>query len=270
MTPCTRSTAVIALILCMALPARGQQFLLYTPQPSTSGQTPSQDGILVQEIEIQKGDTLSALSRKFSGRGMYYPQILLFNSIKNPNLIYTGDTLRIPLSHHEPHDASRTDAKPEKPSHKPKASRVKKPRVRTVAQPPVRQSTGPAPILSPSTELSLSDLKSGGSGKNGASRLKKKAAVPATKSQPLEYPVATDSSTPLPEAQTSASTTSPAAVSAPTGQELFEAAVKSYRQDDCRTALEQFDRYLADNSGSPLAADANLYKAECYLKLSAQ
>ena len=56
----------------------------------------------------------------------------------------------------------------------------------------------------------------------------------------------------------------------PDAQKLFETAVKAYRQDDCRTALELLDRYLADNSGSPLAADATLYKAECYLKLSVQ
>lgn len=271
---CTRSTTVIAaLILCMALPSWGQQYL-YAPQPVTSGQTPpSQDGILVQEIEIQKGDTLSALSRKFSGHGTYYPQILLFNSIKNPNLIYAGDTLKVPLSHDEPHGINRTDIKPTKTSHKHKASRLKKAHLKTGTQPPVRQSTGPSPISSPNTELSLSDLKSGGSRKIGAVRLKKKSAVPARKSQPAEYPVATESttpSTPLPAAQERASTTSPAADTAPTGQKLFEAAVRSYRRDDCRTALEQFDRYLADNSGSPLAADANLYKAECYLKLSAQ
>ncbi len=62
----------------------------------------------------------------------------------------------------------------------------------------------------------------------------------------------------------------PVPAAAPDAQKLFETAVKAYRQDDCRTALELLDRYLADNSGSPLAADATLYKAECYLKLSAQ
>lgn len=263
MTPCTRSTIVIAaLILCMALPAWSQQYLLYAPQPAPPGQkTSSPDGILVQEIEIQKGDTLSALSRKFSGRGTYYPQILLFNSIKNPNLIYTGDTLKIPLSHDEPHDVNSTDIKPtKKTSHKhKKASGGKKT--------PVRQSTS-----RPSTELSLSDLKRGGAGKSGTGGPKKKSAVAAKKSQPVEPPVVTDSSPPLTETQKSTSTTSPAAESAATitGQKLFEAAVTSYRQDDCRTALELFDRYLEDNSDSPLAADATLYKAECYLKLSAQ
>ncbi len=62
----------------------------------------------------------------------------------------------------------------------------------------------------------------------------------------------------------------PVPVAVPDAQKLFETAVKAYRQDDCRTALELLDRYLADNSGSPLAADATLYKAECYLKLSVQ
>jgi outer membrane protein assembly factor BamD (BamD/ComL family) len=57
---------------------------------------------------------------------------------------------------------------------------------------------------------------------------------------------------------------------AASGQKLFESAVKAYRQDDCHAALELLDRYLADHSGSPLAADATLYKADCYLKLSAQ
>ncbi len=62
----------------------------------------------------------------------------------------------------------------------------------------------------------------------------------------------------------------PVPTAVPDAQKLFETAVKAYRQDDCRTALELLDRYLADNSGSPLAADATLYKAECYLKLSVQ
>jgi len=82
MTSRTGRTIVIALFTCMALPAWGQQYLLYTPQRLPSGQKrATQEGILVQEIEVQKGDTLYALSRKFGGRGMYFPQILLFNSI---------------------------------------------------------------------------------------------------------------------------------------------------------------------------------------------
>lgn len=263
MTPCTRGTLlIITLTLYMALPARGQQYLLYAPQPAPSGQrVPAQEGILVQEIEIQKGDTLYGLSRKFNGRGMYYPQILLFNSIKNPNLIYTGNTLKMPLAHKESHGSGKTDSTSTGAAHTPKISDDKKTPPPSEIQPPARQSTGSSPTTSRDTELSLNDLKRTGAGKIGASRPRKKSATPAKIRQPLEYPVALD-----PAAQKSASIPSPEAV----GQKLFESAVTSYHRGNYRTALEQFDRYLADNSGSPLAADANLYKAECYLKLSAQ
>ena len=256
MTPCTRRTTVIAFIICMALPAWGQQYLLYTPQPVTSGQkTSSQEGVLVQEIVIQKGDTLYGLSSKFSGRGMYFSQILLFNSIKNPNLIYTGNTLRVPVSQKGAPDSKLSATKPYGASHKPKAE----------AQPAARRTAGSSPVSAPSTELSLSDLKTVEKSKSGTSRPNRKTPVRAPKIQAFESPAVTPPLSQLPTAHASA----PAA-EATTGQKLFEAAAKAYRQDDCRTALELLDRYLADNSGSLLAADANLYKADCYLKLSAQ
>ena len=254
----------------MAPPAWGQQYLLYTPQPVPSGQkAASQDGILVQEIEIQKGDTLYALSRRFSGRGMYFPQILLFNSIKNPNLIYAGDTLKVPLAQKEAAASDRIDAKPAGGSPRPQASGDRKPHAKAAKHPAARQSAASSPVSSPSTELSLSDLKAGGAGRNKGSQSKKKAAVHARKHQSHSLPAGTIPASQAPVVHKNASAAIPAADAA-AGQKLFEAAVKAYRQDDCRTALELLDRYLADNSGSPLAADANLYKAECYLKMSAQ
>lgn len=249
MTPLTRHIIVIALVTCTALPAWGQQYLLYSPQPVPSGQrASSQDGILVQEIEIRKGDTLIGLSRKFSGRGMYFPQILLFNSIKNPNLIYAGSTLRIPLAQNETGNSNRIDTKPAKTA---------------APSSPARKSTGSSPVSSTSTEPSLSDLKTVDTDKNRTSRSKKKTAVHAKKDLPRQLPAGTSASS-----QPKAAHIISAEASA--GQKLFEAAIKAYRQDDCRTALELLDRFLAGHSGSPLAADANLYKAECYLKLSAQ
>lgn len=221
MTPRSRRMIVIALtITCMALPAWGEQYLLYSPHPVTTGQrTAPPDAILVREIEIQKGDTLSGLSHRFSGRGMFFPQILLFNSIKNPDLIYAGKTLRVPV--------------------------IQK-----------GQAAVPSPVSAPASELSLSDLKT------GAIQKRAKTAAKAKKTPSHALPaVMTPVSLGSIESKSSA-------VSA--GKELFEAAVKAYRQDDCRTALDLFDRYLTANPESPLAADANLYKAECYLKLSAQ
>jgi LysM repeat protein len=222
----------------MALPAWGQQYQLYVPQPVASDQkAASQDGILVQEVEVQKGDTLYGLSRKFNGLGMYFPQILLFNSIKNPNLIYPGSNLKVP--------------------------------VKTETQPATRHLSGSSPVSSPNTEISLSDLKTVGSGKHRASRTQKKSAVHAKKSQPLNSPALTQHSSPLSAVHHGSAATAPAVDSA-ARQKLFEAAVKAYSLDDCRTALDLFERYLASNASSPLAADATLYKAECYLKLSAQ
>jgi LysM repeat protein len=209
MTSCIRCTAVILFVASMALPAWSQQYLLYSPQPVESGQaTSSPEGVLVQEIKIQKGDTLYGLSRKFNGKGTYYPQILLFNTIKNPNLIYAGNTLRIPLSQH------------------------KQPTLTTETQEPAALE---APVTTPPAEL------------QPAHRIRTSSAIPVP--------------TPAP---------APAEDAPISGQKLFNAAMLSYRTGDCRTAIEQFDHYLADYSASPLAADANLYKAECYLKLSAQ
>lgn len=272
MTPRTRCTALTALIICMALPASGQQYLLYSPQPVASDQkASSQDGILVREIQIQKGDTLYKLSRKFSGRGMYYPQILLFNSIKNPDLIFTGNTLRVPITQKEAQDSEPIGIKPPDAAQKPKSSRGKRSPRAAAAQSPTRQQTAASPASAPSTELSLSDLKTVGADRQRTTRLKRKSTVQEKRTPAQELPGAQPATLPqpLPAANTSAAVPPPVG-DANAGQKLFETAVKAYRQDDCRTALELLDRYLADNSGSPLAADANLYKAECYLKLSAQ
>ncbi|NTV49322.1 MAG: LysM peptidoglycan-binding domain-containing protein [Geobacteraceae bacterium] len=266
MTPSCRITIVISLAICLAIPAWGQQYLLYTPQPATAElKTPPPDGILVQEIEIQKGDTLYDLSRKFSGRGMYFPQILLFNSIKNPNMIYSGKTLRVPVTHKEVHDSEQINHKLPDAVNKPRTSmKSKKAPLKSVPQTTPRQSdTVMSQVSSASTELSLSDLKTVATKKKKESSIKKRNAG-HTKKKPSHVATAKTSSSPL----ASASATHKIADTA--GQKLFEAAVKAYRKDDCRTALELLDQYLIDNSGSPLAADANLYKAECYLKLSAQ
>lgn len=45
---------------------------------------------------IQKGDTLSSICRKFYGDASLYTKLAEANGIKNPNLIITGHTLKIP------------------------------------------------------------------------------------------------------------------------------------------------------------------------------
>jgi len=90
--------ALAPLSLLLTSPAWGQDYL-YQPRPLAQDERPAaDDGVLVREVQVKKGDTLSRISKRFSGRGAYYPQILLFNRIKNPHLIYPGDLLRIPVS----------------------------------------------------------------------------------------------------------------------------------------------------------------------------
>ena len=53
----------------------------------------------VEYYEIQKGDTLSAIAKRFLGKASDYPKIFEANRevIKDPDRIYTGQKIRIPL-----------------------------------------------------------------------------------------------------------------------------------------------------------------------------
>ena len=53
----------------------------------------------VQYYEIQSGDSLSAIAKKYYGKASDYPRIFEANRevIKDPNLIYPGQKIRIPL-----------------------------------------------------------------------------------------------------------------------------------------------------------------------------
>lgn len=61
-------------------------------------QAPPQTG-KVDYYVIQKGDTLSAIAKKFLGNASAYPRIFEANRevIKDPDLIYPGQKIRIPL-----------------------------------------------------------------------------------------------------------------------------------------------------------------------------
>ena len=54
----------------------------------------------VEYYVIEKGDTLSAIAKRFLGSASDYPKIFEANQevIKDPNLIYPGQKIRIPLS----------------------------------------------------------------------------------------------------------------------------------------------------------------------------
>ncbi len=62
-------------------------------------QAPPEEGN-VRFYEIQKGDTLWAIAKQFLGNGNKYTDIFEANRevIKDPDLIYPGQKIRIPLS----------------------------------------------------------------------------------------------------------------------------------------------------------------------------
>jgi TolA-binding protein len=191
------------------------------------------EGVLVREIEVRKGDTLSGISRRFSGRGSYFPQILLFNEIRNPNLIYSGATLKVPVTRSET-AAIRTAA----------AKEVTSPHRRTKA-PPAAQ---------PPEETSPDDLKPASNDKSDQRSKTGRKLARHKKSSP--------------DSADNDHHNERLSVTTKAGRKLFNRALRSYRRDDCSTALALFDRFLSENPSSPLAADASLYKADCYLKLS--
>lgn len=224
MTHCLSVMLIAIVLVAGATPGWSQQYYLYAPEPVVAEEAvQKKDGVLVQEVAVRKGDTLYGISRKFSGHGTYYPQILLFNDLRDPDLIYPGNLLKIPVSRRAVTD------------------QAVKPRI---------QSQG-------------TDVPSAGPVANipTAGRKKSVAAEEKKKRNPLLKSVATARK----DASSARQTTAAAAE-----QRLFERAIKAYRQDDCRAALELFDRYLADYPSSALAADVSLYKAECYLKQSSQ
>jgi LysM repeat protein len=94
--------AMVITLVCAALSAGADEYHLYRPEKVQSKNIPPLgDGVLTRTIVIRKGDTLSRLSRRYGGRGSFFPQILLFNRIKNPDLIYAGDLLRVPVTGQE-------------------------------------------------------------------------------------------------------------------------------------------------------------------------
>lgn len=210
---------IVAVFLLVGVTSGWSQQYLYLPTPVSPGEKAEKEaGVLVQEISVRKGDTLYGISRAFSGRGSYYPQILLFNDIKNPDRIYPGNVLRIPVSRKSAADKA--------------------------AEPGMRRQVSESPSAGAAADTAATAEKK----REAASRTA--ATAPRTARAPKQPAAA------------------PAGASAE--QRLYERAIKAYRQDDFRTALELFDRFLTDYPASALAADASLYKAECYLKQSNQ
>jgi hypothetical protein len=112
-TVCWLSAAVLAPRF-----AGAENYLLYTPKPVAGDQVPSspKEGVLVRTVTVKRGDTLKNLSRKHIGVASWFPQVLLFNTVKNPDLIHPGERLLFPVPKSQP--------APAKKSHKVKSRHV--------------------------------------------------------------------------------------------------------------------------------------------------
>jgi nucleoid-associated protein YgaU len=266
-----RSAVALLLLAILAQPVLGDQEYLYTPKPAQPGERHGTEEILVREMTIRHGDTLSGISRRFSGRGSYYPQILLFNDIKNPNRIYAGETIRVPLGRGKK-DAG-ADAGSRKTDHPAPVAQKKGNGRQTAAKSSARTSRGPAadtvsaPTAPPAAELSASENAPHGGGEKRTKKAgrRKDAAVPVAGvgREPGQQTAKRQSAK-------GGGSGSVGGAAEGAGQKLYKDALDAYRQDNFTRALDLFGRYLSRYPDSELAADASLYKAECYMKLSGQ
>lgn len=96
-----RILQVFFLGIFILLPFRGEggEYLIHRiPLDGSASSTVSGDEWIVQEIVIEKGTTLWKFSRNYLGKGHYYPHFLAYNDIANPNRIYEGRTLLVPVA----------------------------------------------------------------------------------------------------------------------------------------------------------------------------
>lgn len=188
-------------LCCLIVPALGAtpgmagELLLYAPQPAALEEAPADPGkgVLVKTVTVKRGDTLRKLSRKHIGVAGWFPQVLLFNTIKDPDLIHPGDRLLVPVRAGQAVSQAR-------------AAKSKK--VRSTRKPGV-------------------------------------SSKPAAAPSPRETQAAK-----------------------PGENESFQEAQRAYLDRDYQKALEQFTRFLSKFPRSRFAADAALYRADCFMHLS--
>jgi TolA-binding protein len=185
-----------------------EEYQLYTPASTTASSPPADPakGILTKTVTIQPGDTLSKISRAHSGRSSYFPQILLFNSIKNADKIRAGAQIRVPVTR-----VSVQEAKPG----------VRKGGVKGVshrARKVVMKGDKPRHVR-----------------KGGGQASKAKADRQGKQTSTAE-------------------------------DELYARGVVLFKKGAYEKAAAVFEQFLSSYPGSRRAADAALYKADCYLK----
>ncbi|GAW67599.1 peptidoglycan-binding protein LysM [Geoanaerobacter pelophilus] len=199
-------TSLLALTVSGTVPCQGEEMLLYSPKPAAGEQAPAdpKDGVLVQTVTVKRGDTLKDLSRKHIGVASWFPQVLVFNTIKNPDLIYPGDKLLVPVR-------------------------------------PGKSTSEPAPASRRRSHRAAHHASH-----RGTPHAKHRAKITAGNARTVAMPVQAGEA------------------------ESYSAARKAYLDRNYQRALELFSAFLKNFPRSGYAADASLYRADCYLHLSGE
>jgi len=244
----------------------GEDFLLYTPKPAEKDQVPAtpDEGILVRSVTVKRGDTLSNISHKYIGRASWYPQVLLFNSIENPDLIYTGDKLLVPVPSEQAAAAEKKGA-PEKKHLKGEKRHGARHRAA------VRHKAAAPPEAAQPESVKPQPAK--------PQTAKRKAVKPSALPRETVKPEATRPLTLKPEAVKQKPVkpevfrvvrpekTRPVATDE---QGSYQQAKLAYLKGDYQTALELFSEFRSKYPGSTFSADVALYQADCLLHLSGE
>lgn len=259
---------LMATLLCPGL-APGEEFLLYAPKPAENAAVPAspEEGILVRNVTIKGGDSLSKISREYSGHGSWYPQLLLFNKIKDPNLIYSGDTILVPISAErgvpEKSAAPRKAAKAAKSAKSAKGHKTAK-AGKAATSAAATKSAKPAKVVKPA--------KVGKVGKVGKVQDEKRTepktvvspaapSVKASKSERVAKPAKVESAKPA---------TSTAQVTMAGELESFRQAKDAYLAGQYQKALDLFADFVRRFPNSSSVPEAELYRADSLLHLAGQ
>ena len=251
--PCLLATLLTPVLSC------AEELLLYTPKPAEGDQAPASpdQGILVRSIIIKRGDTLANLSHKYIGRGSWFPQVLLFNNIKNPDLIITGDKLLVPVPSGQSATSEHLAAPGRKHAKGKKhhgAHRAKM-QHRAAAKPETVEPASAAPGASAPEILKRESVKPETA---KTETVKKESLKPETAKRKVARSAAAKKKKSQARSASSAE------------QESFLQAKLAYLSGDYQKSLGLFTEYLRKFPQSSSSADAALYRADCLLHLSSQ
>jgi TolA-binding protein len=240
------------------------------------------DGVLYREVTVQEGDSLARISRRYRNNDPTSADILLFNAMES-SVIHSGDIIKLPVTV-KPLKPPQLVQELEQLSAPSTPSRLATPRPPAGTLQQRTAGSQKKPEAAKGVQLAAKEIA-----KEGAKALPQPAYVsvsPVPAKSGLQQTLASPGITtarhgekppaetrlPNPAPQESPVCTAekqPAGLVTPSsGQQLFQLAVKSYRQGDCVTAVQLFARFLVENTDSLFAPDASLFNADCYLKLS--